>query len=108
MNSLLVTVLAKQDLRDIKQYIACELASPVAAVKIVSRIVNKIEGLTEHPCIGAPLSSVADVETDYRFLVCGNYLVFYRYSNEIVRVMRVLYGKRDYLRVLFGHIEDRE
>jgi len=39
--------------------------------------------------------------TDYRFLVCGNYLAFYRYKDATVYVDRILYGRRDYLKILF-------
>jgi plasmid stabilization system protein ParE len=45
---------------------------------------------------------VLNVETDYRFQVCGNYLIFYRLEQGTVYIIRVLYGKRDYMRLLFG------
>ena len=71
---------------------------------MVSKIINKISGLSEHPGIGAPLSSVVDINTDYRFLVCANYLIFYRCEDEIVFVSRILYGRRDYTRILFADL----
>jgi len=42
-----------------------------------------------------------EIETDYRFLVCGNYLVFYRTEADSVFVDRVIYGRRDYIKILF-------
>ena len=51
--------------------------------------------------IGTPLSSVTDIESDYRFLTGGNYMVFYRVNGQDVYIDRVLYGRRDYLRILF-------
>lgn len=48
-----------------------------------------------------PLSSMEDVDGEYRFLVSGNYMVFYRANGNDIYVDRVLYGRRDYLRVLF-------
>lgn len=54
--------------------------------------------------MGASLSTVIDIHTDYRVLVCDNYLIFYRYEDEIVYVIRVLYGGRDYMRVLFNEL----
>ena len=56
--------------------------------------------------MGALLSSVADVGGDYRFLVSGNYMVFYRVNGRDVFIDRVLYGRRDYLRVLFSMKQD--
>ncbi|MDH7526011.1 MAG: hypothetical protein QHH10_11925 [Peptococcaceae bacterium] len=49
------------------------------------------------------------MQTDYRFLVCDNYLIFYRYEDGIVFVSRILYGRRNYTRILFGDLlEDEE
>lgn len=102
MDKLHLSAEAKADLAKIKTYIAAELENPVAATHTVAKITKNIRILRRHPYAGAPLVSVADVrEKDYRFLVSGNYLVFYRVQGEDVYVDRVLYGKRDYLRALF-------
>ncbi|MDA8334717.1 MAG: hypothetical protein M0Z41_06970 [Peptococcaceae bacterium] len=52
--------------------------------------------------MGVSLGSKINIKTDYRFLVCGVYLVFYKFEGEFVSVYRVLSGRRDYLSVLFG------
>jgi plasmid stabilization system protein ParE len=41
------------------------------------------------------------MKTDYRYLVCGNYLIFYKIEGDAVSVYRVLNGSRDYLPILF-------
>jgi len=41
------------------------------------------------------------VRTDFRYVVSGNYLVFYRADHEFVYIYRILYAGRDYLKVLF-------
>lgn len=102
MKKLLISPLAEEDLAEIKNYISVELNNPSAALKIMKQIMKRIRQLIEVPEIGAPLSSVVDIETDYRFLVCGKYLVFYRIEDENVFVSRVFYGKRDYLKLLFS------
>jgi len=48
------------------------------------------------------------VDSDYRFLVTGSYLTFYRVYGSDIYVDRVLYGRRDYLRVLFDKLQDDE
>lgn len=102
MYKLKISLEAKDDLADIKEYISKELCNPQEAKNLVSKITKKIRGLAEHPAMGAPLSSILDIQIDYRFLVCDNYLIFYRYEDGIVFVSRILYGRRDYTRILFG------
>ena len=58
------------------------------------------------PEIGAPLNSIVPVANDYRFLVCGNYTAFYRYENNEVFIIRVLYGRRNFMQLLFGEPEE--
>lgn len=91
-----------EDIAEIKRYIREELCNPTAADRIAKRIVSTYKGLKTAPFIGAPLDSVLEVKTDYRFLVCGNYLIFYKVKNNIISVYRVMNGRRDYCRQLFG------
>ena len=46
-------------------------------------------------------------EIDLRALLSGNYFLFYRVENEAVQVARILDGRQDYLRVLFGAAEEK-
>ena len=108
MYKLKISPEAKNDLAEIKGYISEELCNPQAAVNLVSKITKKIRGLSEHPEIGALIYSVVDIQTDYRFLVCDNYLIFYRCEDGIVFVSRILYGRRDYTRILFGDLPEDE
>ncbi|MDR2467631.1 MAG: type II toxin-antitoxin system RelE/ParE family toxin [Spirochaetaceae bacterium] len=104
MNLLSISPQARKDLEEIQAYIAGELENPTAALNVVSRITRSIKNLKDMPGIGAPLSSKVPFETNYRTLVCGNYLVFYRYEGKTVFVDRILYGRRDYLRILFPEL----
>ncbi|HEX2946788.1 MAG TPA: type II toxin-antitoxin system RelE/ParE family toxin [Clostridia bacterium] len=101
MNTLKISPEAANDLVGIKNYISQELSSPQAAVNLTTKITERIRGLLEYPGMGASLSAVIDIQTDYRFLVCDNYLIFYRYEDEAIYVIRILYGGRDYMKVLF-------
>ena len=100
MNNLHLSDEAQADLAGIKSYIAKNLENPSAAISTVRNITKDIRRLREHSLIGTSLSSIADVESDYRFLVTGSYLTFYRVLDNDVYVDRVLYGRRDYLRIL--------
>lgn len=104
MNNLYLSQEAQNDLAEIKTYIEEELLNPSAALATVSKITKSLRVLRTYAKAGALLSSIADVESDYRFLVSGNYLSFYRtYGNEVY-IDRILYARRDYMRVLFGGV----
>ncbi len=104
MYKLKISPEAKDDLEGIKDYISKDLCNPQSTINLVSKITKKIRGLRQYPVIGAPLSSALDIQTDYRFLVCDNYLIFYRYEDGIVFVSRILYGRRNYTRTLFADL----
>jgi addiction module RelE/StbE family toxin len=100
---------AKADLEQIGDYISETLKSPLAALKTVNKIQNSVDNLEEFPLMGPTLSSIVKVDTDYRFLVSGKYLVFYHADSDSVYIDRILYGRRDYLQILFGALpEDGE
>jgi plasmid stabilization system protein ParE len=108
MRKLVYTPEARQDLRDIRKYIASTLQNPVAAKNTVNRIRKDIWQLKDMPGIGPSLSSHIPFETKYRFLVCGNYTVFYYLDEDIIYIGRILYSKRDYVRALFNDVTDYE
>ena len=92
-NNIHYSAESRRDLDDIWDYIVSELQNRVAAERVVDRILDAVERLKDFAEMGALLSSVADVG--------GNYMVFYRVNGRDVFIDRVLYGRRDYLRVLF-------
>jgi plasmid stabilization system protein ParE len=53
------------------------------------------------PYMGVSLRSKYDIDTPVRYLVSGNYLVFYEIGSECVEVKRIIHGKRDYINILF-------
>jgi len=98
---------AKEDLQDIKKYIAEKLNSP-AAVNTVTKITKAIRWLANYPNSGKPLITDKEITRNYRFLVCGNYLVFYQIKSEIVQILRILYGKKNYIKAVCGSIYEDE
>lgn len=73
------------------------------ALDVVRKIIGKYEMLKEFPLMGAVLSSKINIETDFRYLISDNYLIFYNLDNEFVYIYRILYSGRDYLRILFSN-----
>ena len=90
-----------RDLDDIWDYIVSELQNRSAAEHVINRIMDAVDHLKNFAEMGTPLSSIADVGTGYRFLVSGNYMVFYRVQGSDVYIDRVLYGRSDYMSILF-------
>ncbi|WKV08438.1 type II toxin-antitoxin system RelE/ParE family toxin [Thermoanaerobacterium sp. CMT5567-10] len=108
MVNLKISPKAQKDMLEIKEYIFEELGNPTAATNVLAKITKRFRDLMEFPLIGAPLSSVIKIETSYRYLTCGQYTAFYRYENDTVYVDRVLYGRRDFMRILFGDVAKEE
>jgi plasmid stabilization system protein ParE len=96
---LRISPIAVDDLKQIKTYIS-EEQNPDSALKIVRGIIERYSRLTEFPEMGAPLSSIIDIETDFRYLICDTYIVFYKVDKEYVSIFRVLSSRQDYIRIL--------
>ncbi|MCL2820682.1 MAG: type II toxin-antitoxin system RelE/ParE family toxin [Oscillospiraceae bacterium] len=92
------------DLEQIGDYIENELMSPQAAFNTVNKIQDLIDKLSIFPLMGATLKSIVNADIDYRVLVCDNYLAFYHTDEIVVYIDRILYGKRDYLAILFSEL----
>lgn len=96
------TVQARRDLDEIWDFYLDEYQNVDAALRIINRITDELDQLAAFPELGPPLSSIADVVSDYRFLVTGNYLSFYRLDGDEISIDRILYGRREYLSILLG------
>ena len=92
---------AADDLLEIKDYIENELQNPIAAQSTILKIVETYEDLANFPEMGIPVEKYVDFPTDYKFVLANNYSIFYRIEGKIVRVVRILYSRRDFVRILF-------
>ena len=102
MAEVVISPLAKADMQEIADYISREKHSPAAAARLIQRFRKEINDLREFPESGAHLLPQGMERCPYRFVVCGNYLIFYHTDRISVMVDRVLYGRRDYMALLFG------
>ena len=96
-----VTPQAAKDLLEIKNYIENELQNPTAAHNTVLNIVETYENLSTLVEAGIPVERYIPFPTDYKFVLANNYSIFYRIDGDIVRVIRIMYSKRDFARILF-------
>lgn len=96
-----INPLATTDLKEIKNYIAED--SIEAGIKTVKEIIDKIENLSDFPEMGAMLMYKIRLKSKYRYIISGQYIIFYIYEQSMVSIQRILHGKRDYMLLLNGH-----
>lgn len=92
---------ALADLIEIKEYITNDSGSEAVAAKLMEKIDKKLRQLELFPESGTLLRERYAVSNNYRFIMCEKYMIFYRFENEVVSVVRVIYGRRDFIRILF-------
>ncbi|WP_375452568.1 type II toxin-antitoxin system RelE/ParE family toxin [uncultured Devosia sp.] len=87
---------AERDAFSIWDYIAPH--NPTAAEKMLRRIDKAIQMLAERPGNGR---SYEEFGTGVRIFPVDNYMVFYRHSDTILTVIRILHAARDMTPDLF-------
>lgn len=91
-----------RDLDEVKQYITIETGDEEIAVNNILSILSSIDRLEDFPELGVEVNQIAKIKLKYRYLIINDYMVFYRINGNEIYVDRILHGKRDYLRILFG------
>jgi len=93
---------AESDLVGISDYITFELGEPSIAKNLISRIKKAVLSLDEMPHRHAEIDASLVGVNGVRFRVESNYLIFYKINeyDTSVRVLRILYGKRDWQSIL--------
>jgi toxin ParE1/3/4 len=91
---------ARQDLKDIKDYIAQD--SLDRAEQFVKAIAERFQALASFPGMGRRYEVLA---ADLRGFPVGNYIIFYRPTEQGIAIERILSGYRD-LEVMFSEPDD--
>jgi addiction module RelE/StbE family toxin len=94
--------LAYEDLDEIDTYISDTLGNPAAAERLMEKMQQTINQLTQFPYIGSEVADAYLAAKGYRKLVVDNYIVFHLVDDvqKEVLIMRVLYGHREYRNLL--------
>ena len=101
MPKLIYTPKALDDLPKIKTYVSKQFGrnKAKACVKEITSAIRQLEIFPEEgPCV----EDLIEYPTNYHYLVIKPNYVFYRIENDIVRVIRILNEKQDFLQILFG------
>ena len=73
MMKLRINPIVAEDLKNIKEYIAED--NEEMAVKTIQEIYARIENIQQLPYMGADLTKRVSFRTDYKYVICGNYVV---------------------------------
>ena len=97
---------ALEDLSAAVDYIEFDLGSPKAAQHLLDSVLEKAELAACVPGAGTVLRTVRGIDSGYRYVVCGNWMVFFECGQGRILVVRILYAKSDYMKTLFGEVGD--
>ena len=92
---------ARRDLDRIEAEVLSASRDWDTAVKYISDLMDLISSYCECPLSASPLY-FENGFTGYYYLVFKAYLIFFRVRENRLLVERILYGKSDYMRSLFG------
>jgi len=81
---------ARQDRRDLREYIAAD--SPSAALALDDLIAKMAKRLTDHPGLGRP----GRVTGTRELVAHRNYILVYDVVDDMVRVLRVMHAARQW------------
>ncbi len=104
--NIVYTAQARQDLRDIYEYIALGLLAPENATRQTQRIMKTIRTLEEMPMRHQLYEEEPWRSQGIRFLPVDNYLIFYLPAElqNVVNIVRIMYGGRDVGEQLSGTV----
>lgn len=91
---------SKEDLIGIKQYIKYNLQEPEIANKLISNIKKSIKTLKDNPEIYTIIDDEMIRKLDIRKLIVDNYIVFYRIKDDSIEIVRIMYGRRNWINLL--------
>ena len=91
MKRFVLTLLARQDLEDIWNYIAHDNIN--AATRVLDRVEASIRALAKNPGVGHLREDLADRR--HRFLPVGSYLIVYRPQTKPLQIIRILHASLD-------------
>lgn len=91
---------SKEDLIGIKQYIKYNLQEPETANKLISKIRKSIKTLKENSEIYAIIDDDIIRKLEIRKLIVDNYIIFYRIKNDSIEIVRIMYGRRNWINLL--------
>lgn len=86
----MLNILSVSDLRNYNEELA---------VKTIQEIYARIENIQQFPYMGAALAKRFSFRTDYKYVICGNYVVLYKIGEEYVEIYRMMNRYQDITKI---------
>ncbi|MEA1960819.1 MAG: type II toxin-antitoxin system RelE/ParE family toxin [Bacillota bacterium] len=96
--SVVLLPVAYEDLNEIFDYIL--LDNPAATEDMLDKITASLHLLEDFPNSGVKLTAKSLKYYDFRMVIIGPYIAFYRFINDNIYIYRILHGSRDYIKIL--------
>jgi len=102
MYQLVYLPIARKDMMEIVRYISNDLCNPSAAKGIAEEMIKAAAKLIDFPYANSVHHTVKPLKYEYRKLIVKNYIMFYWIdeTEKTVTIARVVYGRRDYRKLL--------
>ena len=99
---VIITERAKQELKEIYEYISKSLMEENTADKLIDKIEKELLQLEDIPEGFSVIENYRKKDFEYRRLQINNYVAIYRIDKEKreVYIIRIVYGGRNYLNEL--------
>lgn len=77
---------------------------PENIVKFKEDVVSVIRKLSDSPKIGSNLSARIDEETEVKYSVIDDYILFYEIEVDVVKVLRLLPAKTNWMNTILKYL----
>ena len=91
---------ARSDLEEILDYISNSLLNPNAAKDLLNDFDDAFERICVFPQSCPVIHNEFFKYKGIRKLLVNNYIVFYRIVDEIIQIIRIMYARKNYIRLL--------
>lgn len=97
---LLIAAQVERDLNEITFYLTKIGTYEKNVDSFLVHIFNDLEQLQIHPLSGVALNKKTLIPTNMRYLIIEDYLIFYEFDGQLIKVFRILSAKQDYINIL--------
>ena len=90
-----------EEMNEIYEYISNNLKENMAAKRLMKEVADKVLDLANAPEIYMKIGKVDKLKREYHRMVVKNYVVLYTidFEKRKVYISRMIYGRRDYLKM---------
>lgn len=93
--------IVRKKLKNLRENLTTEFNSEIS-IKAVKKITDVARGLGDFEEVGVLVSSIYDVESDYRYIYVGHNYLFYRIEIDKIIIVEMFDEREDFMYKLFG------